>query len=212
MPIDMKLHRGEKAEWWPDPEIRLISGMTIREPWRGGTSALWTKLKEQVRQTHGQTLAKKLDAYSQYLIAEGRPFALATAWTEVGSFSSDYNYTIGIRHAYLFTWGGTADAPEVGPAAVFTTASGVDSHYIVLDAQDIMSASVLGFGHNRGTKEVTFFHDLPFECVLMCNGRVPTKSPKPGIETPVVKKNWYVKKRADLSMDDKIKYGKILRN
>ncbi len=94
---NLTLYRGEKNNWWPAPEVRLICGMTLYGPWQPTeVSSLWNTLKNEVKGALGTSLEKKVAAYAQYLRATGRPFALATAWTDVGSFTSDYNYVIRI--------------------------------------------------------------------------------------------------------------------
>ena len=57
--------------------------------------SLWNTLKNEVKGALGTSLEKKVAAYAQYLRATGRPFALATAWTDVGSFTPYYE---GVKH------------------------------------------------------------------------------------------------------------------
>lgn len=198
MPTTLRLYRGEKSQWWPSPEIRLISGMTLIQPWRpSDVSGLWEKLKREVGAKPGLTLDKKVAAYAQYLRATGRPFALATAWTSGGSFTSDYNYVIKIPNAHLFYWGGTTDQPDLGALAEITSPAQVKEDFIVLNAGTVAASTILGFGHKTATKEVTFFHDLPLGFIESCNRMA---SARLGI-----------KKKADLSFEDKVKYRKYLR-
>jgi hypothetical protein len=198
MPTNLTLYRGEKSQWWPPPGIRLISGMTIREPWRHKTPlGLFGQLQQEVAAQLGTSLEKKVALYAQSLRAMGRPFALATAWTDVGSFTSDYNYVIKIPNAYLFYWSGTAAKPSLGDAAAITLPAQVKQDFIVLNGPTLAASTILGFGHNTGTKEITFLHDLPISFVESCNGK-----PRAQLE---------LKKKTDLSFDDKIKYGKLLR-
>lgn len=198
MPTTLTVYRGEKSQWWPAPEIRLMSGMTLYQPWVPGTvSHLWSKLQQEVRGQMGLTLEKKVAAYAQYLRASGRPFALATAWTTVGSFTSDYNYVIKIPNAHFFYWGGTKDQPALGAQAQITLPDQVTADFILLNAATIGAATVLGFGHNTATKEITFFHDMNIKHIDSCNGK------------PV--SQYAIKKKSDLSFDDKVKYAKFLR-
>ncbi len=198
MATTLTLYRGEKSQWWPSPDIRLMSGMTLYQPWLpAGVSSLWAKLQQEVRGQLGLSLAKKVAAYGQYLRASGRPFALATAWTSMGSFTSDYNYVIKIPNAHLFYWGGTKDKPDLGDEAKIAAPSQVTQDFIVLNAPTLASSTVLGFGHNTGTKEITFFHDLPIGLIASCNGKAVSQL--------------NVKKKSDLSFDQQVKYRKFLR-
>ncbi|NMH64082.1 hypothetical protein [Shewanella salipaludis] len=175
-----------------------MSGMTLYQPWAAATAlALWNKLSQEVSRQLGLNLEKKVAAYAQFLRASGRPFALSTAWTETGSFSSDYDYVIKIPNAHLFYWGGSKDKPELGEQLNISSPSQVTADFIVLNASTLAASTVLGFGHNTGTKEITFFHDLPLGLIQSCNGKAPDAL---GIKT-----------KADLSFDEKIKYGKFLR-
>lgn len=198
MPFTLTTYRGEKSQWWPAPEIRLMSGMTLYQPWLpSSVSSLWTKLTQEVRGQMGLNVGKKVAAYAQYLRASGRPFAVATAWTVVGAFKSDYNYVIKIPNAQVFYWGGTVNAPELGAAAPIASPGDVKEDFILLNGPSIAQSTVLGFGHNTGTKEITFFHDLPIGLVASCND-VPPAQLK-------------IKKKADLTFDEKVKYSKFLR-
>jgi hypothetical protein len=198
MTISMTLHRGEKNQWWPGPEFRLISGMTLREPWLPcSVINLWARLKAEVSKESGENVAKKVAAYAQDLRKEGHPYALATAWTSIGAFDSDYKYVITIPDAHLFHWGGTADAPDIGTEFLAGEENTITADFIVLNAGSIETSTILAFGHKTGTKEVTFFHDLPIDLIESCNG-VPTAS-------------LGIKKITDLNYDQKIKYQKLLR-
>jgi len=169
MPIELTLYRGEKEQWWPEPSIRLISGMTIYGRWLpSDINSLWEKLKQEIVEQPGQDLNQKVAAYAQYLRASGHPFALATARTLDGAYEFDYNYVISIPEAYLFYWGGTIDVPEIGEP-VPDDLEVIDADYIVLNAETIEDSTILGFGHNTLTQEVTFFHDLPINFVISCN-------------------------------------------
>lgn len=195
---NLTLYRGEKNNWWPAPEVRLICGMTLYGPWQPtAVSSLWNTLKNEVKGALGTSLEKKVAVYAQYLRATGRPFALATAWTDVGSFTSDYNYVIRIPNAHFFYWGGTKDAPELGAAAAWTTPEQVTADFIVLNAPTVAASTILGFGHHTGTREITFFHDLPLGLIESCNGKPIT--------------DYAIKSKSDLSFDEKIKYAKYLR-
>ncbi len=197
-PITLTLYRGEKSQWWPAPDIRLMSGMTLYQPWLGTTVLeLWTQLQNQVAGQLGLTLEKKVAAFAQYLRAQGRPFALATAWTTVGAFTFDYNYVIKIPNVQLFLWGGTKDLPAVGPCAPFTMPHDVKADYIVLNGANLAQSTILGFGHNTGTREITFFHDMPLKFIDSCNSKPPSQLG--------------IKNKDDLSFDQKVKYAKFLR-
>src|ERR1700745_1653376 len=96
----LKCYRGEKKSSWGPPWIRLISGMTIFEPWAGDVGQLWTRLQDDIRLNGGGSV----NDYAQYLRATGRPYALATARTDVGAYDTDYNYVIEIKNARAFLW------------------------------------------------------------------------------------------------------------
>lgn len=197
MPITLTLYRGEKNQWWPTPEIRLMYGMTLLEPWTPSSiNNLWARLKSEVNRQLGLTVQKKAAAYGQYLRATGRPFALATAWTFDGSFRSDYNYVITIPNAWLYYWGGTTRAPDLG-TPVDPSKHDVTADFVVLNAETIAASTILGFGHKTGTREITFFHDLPLELITSCNG-TPTASLR-------------IKKWGDLTYEQKIEYRKFKR-
>lgn len=197
MGTTLTVYRGEKKQWWPSPDIRLMSGMTLYAPWPGNVGSLWAKLQQEIGRQFGVSVAKKVAAYGQYLRASGHPFALATAWTDVGSFTSDYNYVIKIPSARLFYWGGTNDKPDLGAEAQISGPTQVRQDFIVLNAGTVGGSTILGFGHNTATKEITFFHDLPLTMIESCNGTTPTQLG--------------IKKKADLSFDEKVRYGKFIR-
>ena len=193
---DMSCFRGEKAQWWPAPEVRLIWGMTIREPWRCNSMAdRWATLQQDIMKNAGGSVAD----YAQYLRAEGRAYALATARSVDGSFSFEYNYEIEIKGARTFYWkkGGLGKPPTIGDPANFANAGQVDADYIVLNADTIAASTILGFGHKTGTYEVTFFHDMPLAHVVKVNGE------------PV--KDLALKKPGDLSFQEKIDLRKLMR-
>lgn len=186
-PFTLVCHRGEKSEWWPEPKMRLAcGGLNVFEPWAGGTIlAIWQKLQQEVRAIAGFSPASKAQAYAQYLRATGRPFALATARTSSGSFSSSYNYMIEIPNARTFLWGN--DCTLGRPANYTTTDRRVEirvinqneekiyhdtikADYIVLNADTIEDSEILAFGHKTGTFEVTFLHDLPLKFIKSVNG------------------------------------------
>jgi hypothetical protein len=198
MSTTLTLYRGEKNNWWPAPEIRLMSGMTLYEPWPGKTvPILWEQLRQEVSTQLGLSLQAKTAAYAQYLRATGHPFALATAWTNVGSFTSDYNYIIKIPNAYLFYWGGTKTSPDIGEAVPSSEYDSVTGDFIVLNSPTVNGSTVLGFGHKTATREITFFHDMPLKYIDSVNGK-PTSTLK-------------LKSSGDLSFDEKVKYRKFLR-
>ena len=198
MPANITVYRGEKSQWWQPPEIRLMCGMTLYSPWRPMmVTNLWTTLKKEVAGTMGLNLKKKVAMYAQFLRATGRPFALATAWTTVGSFTSDYNYAIKIDNAHFFYWGGTKDNPDMGAAANLTSPDQVTEDFIVLNASTVAASTVLGFGHNTGTKEITFFNDIPLSYIETCNDKKVSQIT--------------IKSKSNLSIDEKVKYGKYLR-
>ena len=100
-PFTLTVYRGEKSEWWPRPELRLSCGMTLIEPWQcASTTELFEKLTREMRKNAAGTP----DGYAQYLRAEGRPYALATARTKGGAFIG-YNYVLEIPNVRTFFWG-----------------------------------------------------------------------------------------------------------
>ncbi|MCS6123644.1 MULTISPECIES: hypothetical protein [Shewanella] len=198
MPTTLTVYRGEKSAWWPEPSIRLISGMTLYQPWPVNTPlSLWNKLKQEVSRQVGFTVDKKVAAYAQFLRSSGQPYALSTAWTETGSFTSDFNYVIEIPNVHIFYWGGTKDNLELGEQVNISSPSQVTKDFIVLNASTLAASTILGFGHNTGTKEITFFHDMPIKFISSCNNKTPAE-----LE---------IKKVQDLSFEEKIKYSKFIR-
>jgi len=199
MAFTLTVYRGEKKQWWPAPEIRLMYGMTLYQPWLpASTSSLFSKLCAEVKGQLGLNVSKKVAAYAQFLRATGRPFAVATAWTAIGSFTSDYNYVIEIPNVRVFAWAGGKDAPALGAELTNVThPSQVNQDFIVLNAATVVGSTVLGFGHNTATKEITFLHDLPIGFIKKCNGTST--------------KDLAIKKWSDLSFDEKVKYSKFKR-
>lgn len=175
-------YRGEKSEWWPPPKTRLACGMTLRKPWAHTTmTELWNELVKDMRTNGGGTPA----GYAQYLRAEGRIYALATARTTGGAFEG-YNYEIQIPNARTFLWGSDftlgppANFTAVGKTTKETRENGklkivvedkVTDDYIVLNADTVAASTILAFGHKTGTYEVTFFHDLPIGNIVKCSGQ-----------------------------------------
>ena len=54
---NLTLYRGEKNNWWPAPEVRLICGMTLYGPWQPtAVSSLWNTLKNEVKGALGTSL------------------------------------------------------------------------------------------------------------------------------------------------------------
>jgi len=194
--FDMVCYRGEKNNWWSPPEQRLIYGMTVYQPWNleagiNSMNGLWEKLRDHMKKNG----FGKPNAFAQYLRAQGRPFAVATARTESGAYTYEYNYVIKIPNARTFLWG-----PDLtlGPQVNFAKPdSTITADYVVLNANSIAESTVLAFGHKCGTYEVTFVHDLQIEFVASCNG-------KPVSELAI-------KQESDLSFDDKIKLRRYLR-
>jgi hypothetical protein len=193
MPFDVTLYRGEKQRWWPEPKKRLISGMTLWAPWKVKPYAmtdLWEKLRTDIQE---QSIGN-VKSYAQYLRATSRNFALATARSTVGSFSSDYNFTLEFKNVRTFYWGPKL---SLGKPANFKSTLDIDADYIVLNADAVADSTILAFGHKTATGEVTFVHDLPISCVLTCNGK---KVDELGIL-----------KLEDLSISEKADLNKLLR-
>jgi hypothetical protein len=193
-PFTLNCYRGEKSEWWPPPKLRLVGGgMLLIQPWEWtsktkdgkNVTSLFTKLAAEVRKQAGFDEKSKAKEYAQYLRAEGRSFAIATARTGGGSFTASYNYHIEIPNARTFSWGKNC---TLGPPVdcenierikeerivnknveTFFT-DRIKSDYIVLNADTLEDSSILAFGHKTGTFEVTFFTDLPLDMVVSCNG------------------------------------------
>ena len=147
-------------------------------------------LWEYLRKFMQENCFGKVDAFAQYLRAQGRPFALATARTTAGSFSSDFNYIIKIANARLL-WGPKL---TLGAPVSFKETANVTADYIVLNADTIADSTILAFGHKCGTFEVTFLHDLGI-------GNIESINNKP--------LDWKsIKSQSDLSFDEKIKLRK----
>jgi len=194
--FDLLCYRGEKNNWWSPPEERLICGMTLFQPWNlqvgiGSMTALW----EYLRKFMQDNCFGKVDAFAQYLRAQGRPFALATARTTTGSFTSDYNYVIKVQNARTFLWGPKL---TLGAQVLFKETKDVTADYSILNADTIADSTILAFGHKCGTYEVTFLHDLSI-------GNIETINNKPV--------DWKaIKSQNDLTLDEKIKLRKYLRH
>ncbi len=190
----LRCYRGEKKTSFPPPPIRLIAGLTVFEPWIGDISSLWTQLQADIRRNGRGSV----NSYAQYLRAEGRSYALATARTVLGAYETDYDYVIEIENARAFLWAGDTQL-ELGnevPGFVANEAA-VNAHYVVLDSDTVADSTVLGFGHNTGTKEVTFFRGLPASAVKFWNNKPVTGA--------------IIKQMAHLEPDEKIKYRKVLK-
>jgi hypothetical protein len=194
--FDMLCYRGEKNNWWSPPEERLICGMTLYDPWN-----LKVKIKTMVDLFKhlvdfiNENCNGKIDAFAQYLRAQGRPFALATARTTTGSYTSDYNYIMKVANARTFLWG---PGLTVGQKVDFKNTAAVNADYIVLNADELKDSTVLGFGHKCGTYEVTFLHDLSLNNIVSVNTTAVTQL--------------RIKQQKDLSLDDKVKMRKYLRH
>jgi hypothetical protein len=194
--FDLTCYRGEKNNWWSPPEERLICGMTLYQPWnlqQGVTSM--TALFEQLRKSINENCFGKVDGYAQHLRAQGRPYALATARTTSGSFTSDFNYVIRIANARTFLWGPKL---TLGEKVEYDDVKKIQHDYIVLNADTLEASTILGFGHKCGTFEVTFMHDLSLANVLSVNNK------------PV--SQLAIKNQADLGFDEKVKLRKYLRH
>src|SRR5690606_17888635 len=172
--------------------------MTLYGPWRPtDIGSLLDKLLGEMYDALGTSLWKKEPRYGQYMRATSRPLALSTAWTSASSFTSQNNFMFLIHNTHYFYWGGTKDAPQLGAAADISRPEQVNADLIVLNAPTIAQSSILGFGHNTGTREITFFHDLPIDLIESCNDK------------PI--SEYAIKTRDQLSFDEKIKYAKYLR-
>ena len=194
--FDMLCYRGEKNNWWSPPEERLICGMTLYDPWnlKVGIKKMEDLFAELVVYIK-KHCEGKVDAFAQHLRAQGRPFALATARTTVGAYTSDYDYVMKVANARTFLWG---PGLTVGPKVDFKETSAVNADYIVLNADELKDSTILGFGHKCGTYEVTFLHDLALNNIVSVNGK------------PVAQLR--IKQQKDLSLDEKVKMRKYLRH
>lgn len=200
MGTTLRLYRGEKMDRWPPPELRLMRGMMVRTPWVDpfSVSLLWEKLKTEVNGQPGASPKQKAAAYAEKLRAMGHDFALATAWTSEGSFTSDYDYVIEIENAHLFAWGENEGRPDLGGELELTGPNQVKVDFIVLDNTTVEKSKILGFGHNTGTREITFFSDLPTNLIESCNGKKITDYAIKSIQ------DW-------TDMEERIKYRFLLR-
>jgi hypothetical protein len=212
MPFTLTVFRGEKSQWWPKPEIRLMNGMTLYQPWLArpepNVQNLWKKLTGEIGNAMGLSLDKKVAIFAAELRRTGKSYAVATAWTVQGSFDSDYNYVIKIPNVRLYYWGGTKQKPDLGEEVTgVTTPDSVKKDFIVLNATTVALSTVLGFGHNTATKEITFFHDLPIgfiESVTWEEKGTKKKITKKPEELELVK-------YGDLDYESKVKYIKFKR-
>jgi hypothetical protein len=144
-----------------------------------------------------ETSFGKIDGFAQHLRASGRPYALATARTGEGSFTSDYNYKIVVPGARAFRWRRSGGTLKLGPPVDFSSVTKVDDDYVLLNADTIEKSTILAFGHDCGTYEVTFMHDLPIQFVHSCNGKLI--------------REYNIMDPKKLSFNDKINLRKYLR-
>ena len=186
-PFDLVCYRGEKTSTWSLPHLRLSSGMTVWEPWnlvRGVTNMheLWEYARKFFKGEKDAAFGTA-DGAAQYLRATGRAFALASARTSVGSFTSDKNYVIRVPNVRAFLLN---DDLTVGERVDFADHTKVNKEYLVLNADNLRDATVLAFGHTfagkSGTYEVTFLHDLPIRYVESCEG-TPIAQLNPPVQT-----------------------------
>jgi len=194
---DLLCFRGEKVERWGPPELRLHFGLTVRVPWLGGLlpdfniPLTWAALVDDIRSQSGGNVK----AYAQYLRAGGKTFAIAAARTHEGAFDDDYNYRFTVPNARTFRWGPNltlgAEVPWVDDPAT------VDADYIVLNADSIAASTVLAFGHKTGTREVTFFSDVPTAWLTSVN------------DVPV--DDWPLKPRADWTLEERNQMRSLVR-
>ena len=189
------LFRGEKKEWWPEPKIRLISGVTIRNPNEIGANTIdrFRSIVGKIKANSGTNQQKKIEAFAQSLRANGKDWALATAAKVDGSYKSDYNYELKIMNVRTFYWG---ENYSIGEEFILT-GNETKEDYIVMNASTIEDSTILGFGHKTETGEVTFFQDLSIDNVINVNNVLISKVGILGKE--------------DLSYEQKINNGKLLR-
>ena len=160
----LKLYRGEKSEWWPPPEKRLVCGMTLYEPWDYEINIpnLWNKLIEKIR----KLIINKAGDYAYYLRSHSMPSVLATSRTIGDAYVTDYLYEIEIEDAHTFLWGPNL---TLGSPVNYKNVSDIKEDYIVLNAETIDDSTILAFGHAKViTNEVTFFQDLDINYVTRC--------------------------------------------
>ncbi|WP_411147041.1 hypothetical protein [Streptomyces sp. x-80] len=201
-------YRGEKGDRWGRPELRLCDGLTVRDPLPGGPipkpkaaearNALilqvWSAIKDEVNKEGGLP-KKKVQAFAQTLRASGKVYAIATAATKEGAYADDFNYVIEIPDARAFRWGSNLTIGE--EVDWIGNPQAIDDDYVVLNAKNIEGSSVLGFGHKTGTREVTFFTDIPTAWIKQVNGK------------PVAE--WPVKKKSEFTFEEKKLMGKLVR-
>lgn len=95
---------------------------------------------------------------------------------------------IEIPNVHIFYWGGTKDNLELGKQVNISSPSQVTKDFIVLNASTLTASTILGFGHNTGTKEITFFHDMPIKFISSCNNKTPAELEIKKYKTLVLKK------------------------
>lgn len=197
-PFELVCYRGEKSNWWSPPEQRLVCGMTLYQPWNllPGVKTM-TDLWEYMVKTMFETSFGKVDGFAQHLRASGRPYALATARSTTGAYTSDFNYKIVVPGARTFRWRRAGGTLKLGAAVDFSKEASVDDHYVVLNADTLAESTILAVGHKCGTYEVTFMHDLPIQYIHSCNGKLISE--------------YAIKDPKTLDFEDKIALRKYLR-
>lgn len=195
---DLICYRGERKASWGAPELRLNDGLTVRKPWTGGAlpavdaARVWAALVADI-----QTLnAGNISAYAQTLRSEGKTYAMATARTNEGSFTSDFDYTTALPNARTFRWAGDGRNPAAEVPWVEHLGA-IDDDYIVLNAATVAQSTVVGFGHKTGTHEVTFFTDIQASWVTHVNGK-PSSA-------------WATRPKKDFTMDERILMRDLVR-
>lgn len=201
-------YRGEKADRWGHPALRLCDGLTVRDPLPPGpmskpkpgeirqalVSRVWGAIKEEINREGGLP-RKKVQAFAQTLRSSGKVYAIAAAATKEGAYEDDFNYVIEIPNARAFLWG--ANLTRGNEVDWIVNPTDADADYIVLNADSFEESTVFAFGHKTETREVTFFTDIPADWIKAVNG-IPVSE-------------WEKKKKSDFTSDEKRLMGKLVR-
>ncbi|MFY1634527.1 hypothetical protein ACN27F_14825 [Solwaraspora sp. WMMB335] len=198
-------HRGEDPDNWYPPEVRLIYGLTVRQPWPGvrpsdkfDVTKIWAELQKDIKQRGHENV----NMYTQTLRQAGQPVALAFSREYDKAYSHKGNvYSVSIPGARTFRFAESTRnkcVPALGKEVDWVTDhAAIDDHYLVLNADSIAGSTVLGLGHRSSGLEVTFFTDLPRQWVTQVN-----KEPASDIEVTDLNK---------LDIDTRIKVQKLGR-
>jgi hypothetical protein len=208
MPIVLVVYRGEH-EYKKDIslEARLKDGLIPYKEREKSLVEIYNEIRSEIKLAGGSTIEGKINQYSQNLIGEGKPGNLATAWKLSGAYQYHYFYTIEIANIYFFKWSLGTNEVIKGDRLELNGPDDAKKPFMVLNAETVDASTIFAFGHIRDTKEITFFHGLPIECIRSVSvGKVETierealitkvKSyTSDNMDATIIANSWYGKRR-----------------